>query len=145
MNKRKNQLLFQLITKNYDAFNSNIDSDFTHIIIFKPSNMYTLKKNKKTSIVLILLSLFTIACNPKDQATKSEEATVDAELVYHVEGMTCDHCEMSIQKGVNELGGITEVEANHEDSTTRIVYNPAITDPEEIVAAIEKRGYHVVK
>lgn len=99
----------------------------------------------KTGLLLILLSLFAVACNQKDTKTAAEQPVADIELVYHVEGMTCDHCEMSIQKGVNELEGIAKVEANHEDSTTRIVYNPSKTDPEKIVAAIEKRGYRVIK
>lgn len=107
--------------------------------------MILLKKYIKTSFLLIMLGIFTIACNQKDSTKTAEQPTADVELVYHVEGMTCDHCEMSIQKGVNELEGIAEVEANHEDSTTRIIYDPSKTDPDKITAAIEKRGYHVVK
>jgi copper chaperone CopZ len=99
----------------------------------------------KTSLLLILLSLVAVACNQKDIKTAAEQTASDIELVYHVEGMTCDHCEMSVQKGVNELEGIVEVEANHEDSTARVVYNPSKTDPDKIIAAIEKRGYHVVR
>ncbi|KOH45583.1 heavy-metal-associated domain-containing protein [Sunxiuqinia dokdonensis] len=99
----------------------------------------------KTSLLLSLFILIAVACNQKDTKTAPEKAVADIELVYHVEGMTCDHCEMSIQKGVNELEGIAEVQANHEDSTTRVVYNPSVTDPGKIMAAIEKRGYRVVK
>ncbi len=107
--------------------------------------MISLKKYIKTSFLLILPGLFAIACSQKDTKTTVEQPVADVELVYHVEGMTCDHCEMSIQKGVNELEGIAKVEANHEDSTTRIVYNPSKTDPDKITAAIERRGYHVIK
>lgn len=107
--------------------------------------MIKLKRYIKTSLLLVVISLFTLACDQKNSTTTPKQAVADVELVYHVEGMTCDHCEMSIQKGVNELEGIAEVEANHQDSTTRIVYNPSKTNPEKITAAIEKRGYHVVK
>lgn len=102
---------------------------------------------KKVTLLIVLLSIFTFACNQKNNTKSSEqEPPVDnVELVYHVEGMTCDHCEQSIQKGVNELEGISLVEANHEDSTAHIVYNPSKTTTEEIIAAIEKRGYHVVE
>lgn len=99
----------------------------------------------KTSLLFIVLSLFTIACNQKKSTTPNKETVAEIDLVYHVEGMTCDHCEMSIQKGVNELNGITLVEANHEDSTAHVIYNPAETDAKEIIAAIEKRGYHVIQ
>lgn len=107
--------------------------------------MIKLKRYIKTSLLLVVISLFTLACDQKNSTTTPKQPVADVELVYHVEGMTCDHCEMSIQKGVNELEGIAEVEANHQDSTTRIVYNPSKTNPEKITAAIEKRGYHVVK
>ena len=104
-----------------------------------------LKKHMKICLLFVVLSLFTIACNQKKSTTTDKDTVAEIELVYHVEGMTCDHCEMSIQKGVNELNGISLVEANHEDSTAHIVYNPAETDAKEIIAAIEKRGYHVVE
>lgn len=107
--------------------------------------MISIKKYIKTGFLFILLGLLAIACNQKDSTKTAEQPVADIELVYHVEGMTCDHCEMSIQKGVSELEGIVEIEANHEDSTTRIVYNPSKTDPDEITAAIEKRGYQVIK
>lgn len=104
---------------------------------------------KRITFLLVLMALFTIACNQK--TTKKEtpqtevQPTANVEVVYHVEGMTCDDCEKSVQKGVNELDGINLVEANHEDSTARIVYNPAQTNAEQIIAAIEKRGYKVVE
>lgn len=99
------------------------------------------------SPILLLAFVFTLAisCGQKQaKEPQAIQATAPVELVYQVEGMTCDHCEMSIQKGVNELKGITTVEADHEDSTTRVVFDPTKTSEKEIIAAIEKRGYKVV-
>ncbi|MCW0482437.1 heavy-metal-associated domain-containing protein [Gaoshiqia sediminis] len=99
------------------------------------------------SPILLLAFIFTLAISCGQKQVKESEAitpTASVELVYRVEGMTCDHCEMSIQKGVNELKGISTVEANHEDSTTRVVFDPTKTSEKEIVSAIEKRGYKVV-
>lgn len=88
------------------------------------------------------------ACTPK-QSQKAETPPVSQtairDITYKVEGMTCDHCEMSIRKGVEELSGIRGVEANHEDSTTHVTFDPSVVSEEDIIAAIEKRGYHVVK
>ncbi len=103
----------------------------------------------KTKIILALLvtALFASCSNvnkASEQKTETEQTMPVAEptaVVFHVEGMTCDHCEESIQKGVNELQGINLVEANHEDSTTKVIYDPSKTDLEAIKAAIEKRGY----
>lgn len=100
----------------------------------------------KNHFLLILLVTFLFAaCNSK--VSKQETATNQAtqEIVYHVEGMTCDHCEASIQKGVSALEGISLVEANHEDSTTRVVFDPSLTNNDEILAAIKKRGYQVTQ
>jgi copper chaperone CopZ len=104
---------------------------------------------KKITLLLMLLATITFACNQattkKTETQTDVQTTANIEVVYHVEGMTCDECEKSIQKGVKELNGISLVEANHEDSTTKVIYNPAQTDAKQIIAAIEKRGYKVVE
>ena len=103
---------------------------------------------KKLSFLLVLLATITFSCsqstNKKAESKTEAQPVATAEISYHVEGMTCDDCEKSIQKGVNQLDGISLVEANHEDSTTHVVYDPAKTDAKAIAAAIEKRGYKVV-
>ena len=99
----------------------------------------------KLSLLTVLIAIFAIACS-SNQSKKTDEVPVQkVELVYHVEGMTCDHCEKSIQKGVNVLDGIAKVEANHEDSTTLVVFDPAKTDKKQIAEAIEKRGFKVIE
>jgi len=101
---------------------------------------------KLTTILFALsIALLTACSNSAKQATEqSQQATAEpVEVTYHVEGMTCDHCEQSIQKGVSELPGVQSVEANHEDSTTVVIYDPSKTDSTAIVEAIEKRGYTV--
>ena len=104
---------------------------------------------KQITFLLMLLTVFTFACNQKTTKKEAPQTEIqpaaNIEVVYHVEGMTCDDCEQSIQKGVNQLNGIKLVEANHEDSTTRVVYNPTQTDAKQIIAAIKKRGYKVVE
>lgn len=97
---------------------------------------------KHTTLLFLVLALLVLGCKQKKENQPAEEPPVaKVELVYHVEGMTCDHCEMSVKKGVGELEGIVSVEANFEDSTARVVFDPAKTNNEAIVAAIEKRGY----
>ncbi|MHA7112011.1 heavy-metal-associated domain-containing protein [Sunxiuqinia elliptica] len=100
---------------------------------------------KNHFLLMLLVTFVFAACN---STTKKQEPTASEttqEIVYHVEGMTCDHCESSIQKGVAALDGISLVEANHEDSTTRVVFDPSLTNNDEIIAAIKKRGYQVTQ
>lgn len=98
--------------------------------------------------VLLLAVVVNGACTPKQkQETKAPvvEQAVTRQAAFKVGGMTCDHCEMSIRKGVEELNGIITVEANYEDSTTHVTFDPSRTGEEEIIAAIEKRGYEVIR
>ena len=100
----------------------------------------------KTLISILAIFLVTItSCNQAN--VKETEQTVPSapiEITYHIEGMTCTDCENSIKKGVNELEGIVSVEASFEDSVAHLVYDQSKTNEEEIIAAIEKRGYSVV-
>lgn len=100
---------------------------------------------KKINLLILLLSIFAFSCTQKKAKTTSSQPVAKVDLVYHVEGMTCDDCEMSIRKGVNELEGIESIEANHEDSTAHVIFDPSKTDSKQIIAAIERRGYHVVE
>lgn len=101
--------------------------------------------NKNILFVLILFCGL-IACQPNvknSQADQTQQEKQVVEISFKVEGMTCDHCEMSIQKGIGELPGIESVLANHEDSTTVVKFDKLQTSEEDIEKAIEKRGYQV--
>ena len=36
-----------------------------------------------------------------------------AERTFQVDGMTCGHCELSVQEEVGEIAGVTGVKADH--------------------------------
>lgn len=101
---------------------------------------------KKIIFAALIFSAGLFACQSgakSNQTTSDETKTQVVEVSLKVEGMTCDHCEMSIQKGVSELPGIESVLANHEDSTTVIKFDQLKTSEDDIKKAIEKRGYQV--
>lgn len=101
---------------------------------------------RKLILILAIAGLWACQSQPKKETTPATETPVaNIELTMKVEGMTCDHCEMSIQKGVSELPGIESVVANFEDSTTMVRFNPSLTSEDKIKEAIEKRGYQVKK
>lgn len=58
---------------------------------------------------------------------------------YQVEGMTCGHCEQSVQEEVGEILGVTDVRASHETGTVS-VSGAGFTD-EQIAEAVEEAGY----
>lgn len=98
----------------------------------------------KKVFLIGLIGLAVAACTSKPKATEKNKVPVTlVEMNLKVEGMTCDECEASIAKGVNQLAGIDSISANHEDSTAFVRFDSSKTDLTKISAAIEGRGYHV--
>lgn len=62
-------------------------------------------------------------------------------VVIQVEGMTCRHCEMSVEKAIKNLKGIEKVQASHKEKKVDIEYNNPDLKLEEIYNAIEETGY----
>jgi copper chaperone CopZ len=59
---------------------------------------------------------------------------------YDVTGMTCGHCELSVQEEVGELEGVLEVKADH--ATGRVTVTSAEPlDRAALAAAVDEAGY----
>lgn len=98
-------------------------------------------------ILVVFFALFVLAACNSNTKSNSEElsATPDTlQTLLHVEGMTCDHCEMTVQGSVAGLSGIVSIEANHVDSSTVVKYDTSQISLKQISEAIEKKGYQVV-
>jgi copper chaperone CopZ len=59
---------------------------------------------------------------------------------YDVTGMTCGHCELSIQEEVAELDGVVEVRAEHATGRVTVTSTESL-DPAAVAAAVEEAGY----
>lgn len=98
-------------------------------------------------LLMTLGIIFFVSCQSGKQSSentgndKSEIVLVEDTL--NISGMHCDMCEKSIEKGVNELEGISFVKASLEDSSTIVKYDAAKTDLAQIEKAVEKRGYKI--
>jgi len=60
---------------------------------------------------------------------------------YTVPGMTCGHCELSVRDEVEELAGVSSVEAHR--TTGRLVVRGEAIDDAAVRAAVEAAGYQV--
>jgi len=93
---------------------------------------------------MILSGLLLVACN---QTNQSEKASADVAAIktieIHVTGMTCEGCENTVMKAVNQLDGVTESMASHVDELTVVSFDTTLTNYEAIAAAIEQVGYTV--
>lgn len=100
----------------------------------------------KQGIILLLLTALLAACNTQTSSKQGNKVTQTdtLSLVLHVERMTCEHCEMTVEGSVKALAGVIEANASHVDSSTTIRFNSAEVSLAEITEAIESKGYKVV-
>ena len=61
----------------------------------------------------------------------------------HVEGMSCQHCVMSVQKAVGGLKGVESVQVDLAGKKVTVNYDPDQVKLATITEAIEEEGYEV--
>lgn len=60
-----------------------------------------------------------------------------------VDGMTCHHCEMTVEKALMELEGVKAAKADHSNKTVELQYKNEL-NLEQVRTKIEKAGYKFV-
>jgi copper chaperone CopZ len=55
-----------------------------------------------------------------------------------VKGMTCDHCEQTVEEAIEDVAGVRTVKA---DRSAKQVTVHGDADPEALVTAVEDAGY----
>lgn len=61
--------------------------------------------------------------------------------VVHIEGMTCGHCVMRVEKGVSSMQGVTSAKVDLAKKQGTFEFDPALTSVEAIAAKIDEVGY----
>lgn len=59
-----------------------------------------------------------------------------------VSGMSCDGCEQNVKNALQNVEGVSRVEADHEAETVEFVAEDGVAD-DDVEAAIENAGYDV--
>lgn len=72
-----------------------------------------------------------------NDAQEAQLATVELKIG----GMTCEGCAETIKSKLLETPGVADAEVHYAAGHARVKYDPAKTDPGELVAAIEGLGY----
>lgn len=67
-----------------------------------------------------------------------------SEVNLKVEGMSCNHCKMAVEKALKGLSGVSEADVDLNAKNVRVVYDPGKVDPNKLKASIEDAGYQVV-
>jgi mercuric ion binding protein len=96
--------------------------------MFKTSRSITSR-----SILLIIVSLFTLSFNANAAETKT--------ISLDVPGMTCKFCPITIRKALEKVPGVTEVKAEFETKTAIVSFDPALTNIETLTKTTANAGY----
>lgn len=65
----------------------------------------------------------------------------DARAEFTVEGMTCAACSNRVERALNSAPGVRSAVVNLTTGRASVEYNPAVTDLDSLLAAIDKAGY----
>lgn len=76
-------------------------------------------------------------------AAPTAPAPESGDITLPVEGMTCASCVSRVEKALNKVAGVTEAQVNLATEKAHVVFDPAVTDVDQLQAAIEKAGYRV--
>ncbi|BCV23103.1 copper ion binding protein [Moorella sp. Hama-1] len=66
-----------------------------------------------------------------------------AEVTLQVEGMSCNHCKMSVEKALKNLAGVTDATVDLGAKTARVTYDSSKVDIEAMKKAVSAAGYEV--
>jgi len=67
------------------------------------------------------------------------------EETLKVQGMSCNHCKMAVEKALKNLPGVSGVDVDLAAATVKISYDPGEVDRQKIAGAIDRAGYQVVE
>jgi copper chaperone CopZ len=76
----------------------------------------------------------------KSQAAASSEA---ASATFAVEGMTCASCETTLRLALERTAGVRRAEVSYKNGEAVVEYDPKLTAPDKLRAAIDETGYKV--
>lgn len=64
-------------------------------------------------------------------------------VTLKIEGMHCDSCAETIRATLRAQPGTQASDVSYREGTARILYDPAKTNKDHLIAVIEKGGYRV--
>jgi len=88
------------------------------------------------------ISVVTNALRLKRFRTEKEKEIPMKKLTMHIEGMSCSHCKMAVEKALTAINGVSQAQADLQKKTADVTANEAVTNA-ELTRAVEDAGYTV--
>ena len=67
------------------------------------------------------------------------------EKIIDVDGITCDHCVVTIKTAIESLSGIIRVNVDIQKKQVIVEFNESLKDSKKILEKIEEAGFEVRK
>ena len=74
----------------------------------------------------------------------ANKKSVESRETFLVTGMMCAVCAGTVKKTLSDMPGVLEADVNFATSSATVVWNPAVTSPDAMKAALDKAGYGLI-
>ena len=115
---------------------------------------HTPMEGRRTGIVTLLtvtllvvgfaglnVSRYVFARAPVAAQTETDLSNGLHHIVVPVEGLSCLTCEIPVRHALRKIDGVKSVQVSAASKTATVDYEPAKTNPKQLVAAINSTGY----
>jgi len=87
------------------------------------------------------ISRYVFASAPASAQTQTQLANGLDRVVIPVEGMSCTTCEIAVRHALKRVDGVKSAHVSVATKTATVDYEPAKTNPKQLVVAINSTGY----
>jgi mercuric ion transport protein len=101
-----------------------------------------LRANTQTNDPAATLNATAGVASPTYSSQQSQPAIATA--LIGVEGMTCAACAATIRLALDRVKGVSSAEVSFERKEAQVTYDPALTTPDQLKAAIDAAGFKAV-
>jgi Cu+-exporting ATPase len=67
----------------------------------------------------------------------------EKQMIMPVLGMTCANCVAAVERNAKKVAGVSDAVVNFASEKVALSYDPALTDPREVIDRIQRAGYEV--
>lgn len=108
-----------------------------------------MSKRMISSVIFVLALLSgcghadSTAGNPPDNNPAKDAAgqALLHQATFSVPDMSCPMCPITVRKALENVDGVAEAEASLDDKQARVVFDPARTSVEALIAAVAETGF----